>query len=80
VSRASHSTSSAILCTLGAPCALPRRRSGEMACVALVQNVFLTPCRYERPGGLLITVYVYLVYVIALRYEGYEQYDLVQLL
>jgi phosphatidylethanolamine N-methyltransferase len=28
-------------------------------------------CRYERPAGLLITAYVYLVYVIALRYEGY---------
>jgi phosphatidylethanolamine N-methyltransferase len=27
-------------------------------------------CRYERPAGLLITAYVYLVYVIALRYEG----------
>lgn len=27
--------------------------------------------RYERPAGLLITLYVYIVYVIALRYEGY---------
>jgi len=27
--------------------------------------------RYERPAGLLITFYVYIVYVIALRYEGY---------
>ncbi|KAF9007061.1 phospholipid methyltransferase [Cyathus striatus] len=25
---------------------------------------------YERPAGLLITVYVYIIYVIALRYEG----------
>ncbi|KAA1467054.1 phospholipid methyltransferase [Dentipellis sp. KUC8613] len=25
---------------------------------------------YERPAGLLITVYVYIVYVIALRFEG----------
>ncbi|KAI0338613.1 phospholipid methyltransferase [Trametopsis cervina] len=25
---------------------------------------------YERPAGLLITVYVYIVYVIALKYEG----------
>lgn len=25
---------------------------------------------YERPAGLLITVYVYLVYIIALRFEG----------
>ncbi|KIK57528.1 hypothetical protein GYMLUDRAFT_172700 [Collybiopsis luxurians FD-317 M1] len=25
---------------------------------------------YERPAGLLITLYVYIVYVIALRYEG----------
>ena len=27
-------------------------------------------CRYERPAGLLITVYVYIVYLIALRFEG----------
>ncbi|KAI6102834.1 hypothetical protein F5141DRAFT_1240369 [Pisolithus sp. B1] len=26
--------------------------------------------RYERPAGLLITLYVYIVYLIALRYEG----------
>jgi hypothetical protein len=26
--------------------------------------------RYERPAGLLITLYVYIVYIIALRYEG----------
>lgn len=26
--------------------------------------------RYERPAGLLITLYVYIVYVIALRFEG----------
>lgn len=25
---------------------------------------------YERPAGLLITLYVYIVYLIALRYEG----------
>ncbi|KAF9468374.1 phospholipid methyltransferase-domain-containing protein [Collybia nuda] len=25
---------------------------------------------YERPAGLLITIYVYIVYVIALRFEG----------
>jgi len=25
---------------------------------------------YERPAGLLITLYVYIVYVIALRFEG----------
>lgn len=27
--------------------------------------------RYERPAGLLVTLFVYIVYVIALRYEGY---------
>ena len=27
--------------------------------------------RYERPVGLLITLYVYIVYLIALRFEGY---------
>lgn len=27
-------------------------------------------CRFERPAGLLITLYVYIVYVIALRFEG----------
>ena len=26
--------------------------------------------RYERPAGLLITLYVYIVYLIALRFEG----------
>ena len=26
--------------------------------------------RYERPAGLLITAYVYIVYLIALRFEG----------
>jgi phosphatidylethanolamine N-methyltransferase len=26
--------------------------------------------RYERPAGLIITAYVYIVYVIALKYEG----------
>ena len=26
--------------------------------------------RYERPAGLLITLYVYIVYIIALRFEG----------
>ncbi|KAJ6476374.1 phospholipid methyltransferase-domain-containing protein [Mycena sanguinolenta] len=25
---------------------------------------------YERPAGLLVTVYVYIVYVVALRFEG----------
>jgi len=25
---------------------------------------------YERPAGLLITAYVYIVYLIALRFEG----------
>lgn len=33
-------------------------------------DVRATRCRYERPAGLVITVYVYLVYVIALRFEG----------
>ena len=28
-------------------------------------------CRYERPAGLLITLYVYIVYTIALKFEGY---------
>ncbi|KAI9463480.1 phospholipid methyltransferase-domain-containing protein [Boletus coccyginus] len=26
--------------------------------------------RYERPAGLLITLYVYVVYIVALRFEG----------
>lgn len=26
--------------------------------------------RYERPAGLFITLYVYIIYVIALRFEG----------
>lgn len=32
-------------------------------------TIILHP-RYERPAGLLITLYVYIVYVIALRFEG----------
>ena len=28
-------------------------------------------CRYERPAGLLITLYVHIVYTIALKFEGY---------
>jgi|SRR6266850_1709482 len=27
--------------------------------------------RYERPAGLLVTSYVHVVYMIALRFEGY---------
>jgi hypothetical protein len=27
-------------------------------------------CRYERPVGLLITLYVHIVYKIALKFEG----------
>jgi hypothetical protein len=30
---------------------------------------------YERPAGLVITAYVYIVYVIALRYEGYVTFS-----
>ena len=30
----------------------------------------LSLLRYERPAGLLITLYVYIVYLIALRFEG----------
>lgn len=26
--------------------------------------------RYESPAGLLITLYVYIVYIVALRFEG----------
>ena len=26
--------------------------------------------RFERPVGLVITLYVYIVYVLALKYEG----------
>ena len=33
-------------------------------------NTFLSH-RYESPAGLFITIYVYVMYVIALRYEGY---------
>ena len=28
-------------------------------------------CRYERPVGLLLTLYVHVVYTIALKFEGY---------
>ncbi|KAH9958781.1 phospholipid methyltransferase [Russula dissimulans] len=27
-------------------------------------------CVYERPAGLLITLYVYIVYIVALKFEG----------
>ena len=33
---------------------------------------YLTPCiRYEKPAGLFVTFYVYIVYLVALRFEGY---------
>ena len=28
-------------------------------------------CRYERPAGLLVTLFVHIVYMIALKFEGY---------
>ena len=28
-------------------------------------------CRYERPAGFLITLYIHIVYTIALTFEGY---------
>jgi len=31
---------------------------------------FFLLCRYERPAGLLITLYVYVVYTVALKFEG----------
>ncbi len=41
--------------------------------LCLVRAVWLIMCgsRYERPAGLFITAFVYVVYLIALRYEGY---------
>lgn len=33
--------------------------------------IFTHGYRMERPAGLLITAYVYIVYIIALRFEGY---------
>jgi phosphatidylethanolamine N-methyltransferase len=27
-------------------------------------------CRYERPVGLLVTLYVHIVYTLALKFEG----------
>ena len=32
-------------------------------------------CRYERPIGLLITLYVYVAYTIALKFEGYATFS-----
>jgi hypothetical protein len=29
-------------------------------------------CRYEKPAGLLLSMFVYLVYHIALKFEGYD--------
>lgn len=28
-------------------------------------------CRLEKPAGLFISAYIYIVYLIALRFEGY---------
>ena len=39
------------------------------ACISLLMRMSHT-YRYERPSGLLITAYVYAVYLIALRFEG----------
>jgi methylene-fatty-acyl-phospholipid synthase len=37
----------------------------------LFSGFILTLYRYERPAGLFITPYVYIVYIVALRFEGY---------
>jgi hypothetical protein len=34
-------------------------------------NIDMMRHRYERPAGLFITFYVYIVYVVALRFEGW---------
>jgi len=40
------------------------------ACAAGLVLIFHS-CRYERPAGLLITLYVHIVYTIALKFEGW---------
>ena len=37
----------------------------------MVWGLTFHSCRYERPVGLLITLYVHIVYTIALKFEGY---------
>lgn len=43
--------------------------TSSAACITLLMPTPRT-YRYERPAGLLITAYVYAVYLIALRFEG----------
>ena len=37
----------------------------------LIKAYRFSSYRYESPAGLFITIYVYVMYIIALRYEGY---------
>jgi phosphatidylethanolamine/phosphatidyl-N-methylethanolamine N-methyltransferase len=39
-------------------------------CSRSLKHVLIISCRYERPVGLFITLYVYVVYTIALKFEG----------
>ncbi len=48
----------------------PASASSPSLCFVLRSLELLAHPRYERPAGLLITLYVYIVYVIALRFEG----------
>jgi hypothetical protein len=56
-----------------AQCALPRRLAGAYRAHVLERDKrdgLIIFCRYERPVGLLITLYVHIVYKVALRFEG----------
>lgn len=53
-----------------AHCASPQRRYGEFHYAIAKKSQLRSLNRYEKPAGLLITLYVHIAYKIALRYEG----------
>lgn len=57
-------------CTREALFALQRGHCGMHVRQFIAVVVTVIFFRYEKPAGLLITAYVYIVYLIALRFEG----------
>ena len=67
----SLSMSCGIQCTWVVPCVSLLQLSGKLAYpLFFTTPTELVSIRYERPAGLFITLYVYIVYLIALRFEG----------
>ena len=61
-----------------ARCALPRRLSGAYHARVVWAGRIDHFCRYERPVGLLMTLYVHIVYKMALNFEGYAEFPFIR--